>query len=234
MEPIATVGNGFGMQPGLGPLRDIRGIEGVPWWPLADGWWILLGAMVLIGLAAWHWRVVLRLRVPIPFVTLGSWRWDAASALRDLRRRARAGQDAKTTAGELSELLRRIAMARLGRSACAGLVGEGWLGWLAEKDPKGFAWRERGRTLIEAPYAPLARAGDRGQTDPLLELIDAAYAWVSAPAPRQPQASEAGGGTRWRRLRLPGMPRLRLRPWLRLGRAGRAARDSALRESAHV
>ena len=222
------------MQPGLGPLRDIRGIEGVPWWPLGDGWWMLLGALVLVGLAAWHWRLVLRLRVPIPFITLGSWRWDAASALRDLRRRARAGQDAKTTAGELSELLRRIAMARLGRSACAGLVGKEWLGLLADKDPKGFAWRERGRTLLEAPYAPPARAGGPVQADPLLELIDSAYAWVSAPEPRRPKASEAGGGARWWSLRRPGTPRFRLRPWLRLGRAGREARDSAPRESAHV
>jgi hypothetical protein len=233
MEPVSTLGQGLGLQPGLGPLRDIRGIEGVPWWPLADGWWILVGALVLIGLAAWHWRVVLRLRVPIPFITLGSWRWDAAAALRDLRRRARAGQAAKTTAGELSELLRRIAMARLGRSACAGLVGDGWLGWLAENDPKGFPWRERGRALLEAPYAPPVRAGDRGQPDSLLELIDAAYAWVSTPERRQPKASETEDRPRWwRRLRLTGIPRL----WqqLGLGRAGRAIPDSVPQESAHV
>lgn len=233
MEPVSIAARGLGMQPGLGPLRDIRGIEGVPWWPLADGWWMLLGVLVLVGFAAWHWQSFLRLRVPIPFVTIGSWRWDAAAALRDLRRRARAGQAAKSTAGELSELLRRIAMARLGRSACAGLVGEGWLEWLAENDPKGYPWRERGRALLEAPYAPPVRVGDPGQPIPLLELIDAAYAWVSTPEPRRSKAPGSGGGDRWwRRLRVPGF--LRLRPRSRPGAVGREAPKPAPQESAHV
>ncbi len=205
-----------GFQPGLGPLRDIRGIEGIPWWPPADGWWMLLGAMALIGLALWHWRAFLRLRVPIPGITLGSWRWDAAAALRDLRRRARAGQDPKDTAGELSELLRRIAMARLGRPACAGLAGEDWLAWLAANDPRGFPWHERGRLLLDAPYAPPRRAEDPGLSKPLAELMDAAYFWVSAPVPRRPKAS--GPRSRWRRwLRLARIPQIRLR---RTGRNG--------------
>lgn len=179
MEPNLASGAGSA----LGPLRDIRGIEGVPWWPLAGGWWMLLGALLVLGLLAWHWRTVLRL--PIPYLTLGSWRWDAAAALRDLRRRDRAGQDGKTTAAELSELLRRIAMARLGRGACAGLAGEDWLDWLSAQDPRGFPWRERGRILLDAPYAPPGRLGDRR----LAELIEAAYAWVAAPQPRPASGS---------------------------------------------
>ena len=168
------------MQPGLDQLRDIRGIEGVPWWPLAPGWWLLLAALAVIAFAAYHWRTILRLRVPIPGITLGTWRWDAAAQLRALRRRAREGQEAKTTVGELSELLRRIAMARWGRDACAGLNGEDWLSWLAAKDPAGFPWEVRGQILLTAPYSP---PGTRGGED-LLALIDAAYAWVSAPNPK--------------------------------------------------
>jgi len=202
------------MQPGLDQLRDIRGIDGVPWWPLADGWWLLLGAILLLGFAAYHWRTVLRLRVPIPGVTLGTWRWDAAAAMRDLRRRARAGQDAKTTVGELSELLRRIAMARLGRDACAGLTGEDWLAWLAANDPAGFPWKERGTQLMTAPYAPPGTGGGRE----LEAMIDAAYAWISAPDRKSRRTPERKGrlGLRWSRLgRL--IPRLR----------GRTVRGSA-------
>ena len=73
------------MQPGLDQLRDIRGIEGVPWWPLAPGWWMILAALVTLAFAAYHWRTILRLRVPIPGITLGTWRWDAAAQLRALR-----------------------------------------------------------------------------------------------------------------------------------------------------
>ena len=165
------------MQSGLDQLRDIRGIDGVPWWPLAEGWWLLLGAAVVLGFALYHWRTILRLRVPIPGVTLGTWRWDAAAALRDLRRRARSGQDTKKTVGEFSELLRRIAMARLGRDSCAGLTGDEWLAWLASNDPAGFPWTVRGALLSTAPYAPPGTGGG----EELEAMMDAAYVWISAP-----------------------------------------------------
>lgn len=177
------------MEPVLDQLRDIQGISGVPWWPLAPGWWILLGVLMALAFVAYHWRFILRLRVPIPGITLGTWRWDAAAELRSLRRRAREGQDTKTTVGELSELLRRIAMARWGRESCAGLTGEDWLGWLAAKDPAGFPWESRGRSLITHPYAPPSARDERD----LLDLIDAAYAWVSAPDPKP----VPGVGKRW-------------------------------------
>ena len=204
------------MQPGLDQLRDIRGIESVPWWPLAEGWWVLLGALVLLGLAAYHWRTILRLRVPIPGVTLGTWRWDAAAALRGLRRRARAGQDVKTSVGELSELLRRIAMARLGRDACAGLTGDAWLDWLAANDPAGFRWRERGTLLKTAPYAPPGT----GEAQELEAMIDAAYAWIAAPERKSRRQSKDGRNRRAR-----ARPGLLAR--LRTGYTGRAARGSA-------
>jgi len=177
----------------LQQLRDIRDMPPVSWWPPAPGWWLVALACLVLGYLIWRWRMPLSLRVPIPGITLGTWRWDAASALRDLRRRLRDGADAKVVAGDLSELLRRIAMARLGRPACAGLTGEDWLGWLAEQDPNGFPWRERGRSLLVAPYAPSG-----AMAAGLEELIDAADGWVSAPKPK------SGSG---RRLRLPGRRR---------------------------
>lgn len=198
------------MQPGLDQLRDIQGISGVPWWPLATGWWLLLAALVTIAFAAYHWRFILRLRVPIPGITLGTWRWDAAAELRALRRRAREGQDPKVTAGQLSELLRRVAMARWGRESCAGLNGAEWLAWLTAKDPAGFPWEVRGKLLATAPYSP---PGDLGERD-LLALIDATYSWVSAPDPKPPR------GTKGRSVL--GLGRFaELLPW------GRPARDAA-------
>jgi hypothetical protein len=165
------------MYPEVEQLRDIHGIQGVPWWPPAPGWWLLAGAVLVLGLVLWRWRTPIRLRIPpLPIITVGSWRWDAARQVRDLRRRM-VKQDAKQTAGELSELLRRIAMARIGREACAGLTGQAWLDWLRGHDPNGFDWTERGRVLLRAPYAPLAKAT---APEELIALIDAAYAWVAA------------------------------------------------------
>jgi hypothetical protein len=167
--------------PSLPSLRDIRDIPPLPWWPLAPGWWLLGFALLMLALAAWHWRAPLALRMPIPGFILGSWRWAAVSALNDLRRRTRAGQDAKITAGELSEILRRIAMVRFGRAACASLTGNAWLDWLAAHDPNGFPWQDRGRVLLVAPYAPACHGGEGF----LPALIDAAQAWVTAPDPRR-------------------------------------------------
>jgi len=167
-------------------LRDIRGLDPISWWPPAPGWWLLVGSMLLLLYLGWRWRASLRVRIPpFPVLRIGNWRWDAARQLRDLRQRALT-QDPKHTASELSELLRRVAMARLGRDACAGLTGAAWLAWLADQDPNHFDWRTQGQPLLDAPYAPPAThparppgrgepAGSRGEW---LDLIDATYQWV--------------------------------------------------------
>jgi hypothetical protein len=169
------------MGPGIEQLRDIHGIQAVPWWPPAPGWWLIAGAVVLLLALAWRFRTGIRLRIPpLPVFSVGSWRWDAARQLRALRKRA-PEQDTKQTASELSQLIRRIAMARLGRDACAGLTGESWLEWLAGNDPQGFAWSEQGRLLLETPYAP---PGDLAQSREILALIDAIHEWVAAEEPK--------------------------------------------------
>lgn len=200
------------MFPEATQLRDIDAFLGHPWWPPAPGWWLLLAAFALLALALWRFDLVWRLRVPIPLITLGSWRWDAGRELRRLRRDA-AAASVKGTASELSELLRRIAMARHGRNACAGLSGEDWLDWLAEQDPKGFDWRDQGRLLLAAPYAPPART--EAELTTLLRLIDAAMDWVIAGQPN-PVRVDAGPRSRRAVAWLMG-------PLSRVGRPGRAA-----------
>jgi hypothetical protein len=161
------------MEPFAYQLRDIHGPDPVSWWPPAPGWWLLALAVVL-GL--WLlWRLLPLLRIPV-IVDL-TWRWDAARQLRELRRRVRKNQDPKESAAELSELLRRIAMARLGRKACAGLTGRDWLAWLQDNDPRNYAWAERGDLLLDLPYAPPGSAS--AERKQLLGLIDAAQNWVA-------------------------------------------------------
>ncbi len=160
------------MDPIAYQLRDIRGLDDISWWPPAPGWWLLL-----LGLVAAAWlllKVFPHLRPPV-LVGL-TWRWDAARRLRDLRRRVRK-QEAKQSAAELSELLRRIAMARRGRDACAGLTGKEWLAWLAENDPRGFDWSAQGDILLDLPYAPPGEA--ETERKKILRLIDAAHNWLA-------------------------------------------------------
>lgn len=201
-------------------LRDIHVQMGYLWWPPAPGWWLLAGALVLLGLALWRYDPRWRLYVPLPVITLGTWRWEAAQGLRALRGRL-AREPVKPIAAELSELLRRIAMTRHGRAACAGLHGDAWLGWLTDNDPKGFDWRHDGAALLTAAYAQPAAAN--AQREAIRRLLDAAMEWVAAPDPKPPR--------RRRQRRLPGWlgrPLHGIRQRLRRRRpATAAARETA-------
>jgi hypothetical protein len=165
-------------------LRDIHVDMGYPWWPPAPGWWLLFGALVVLGLLLWRYDPRWRLYVPLPVISLGTWRWEAAQGLRALRRRLER-EPVKPCAVDLSELLRRIAMARHGRAACAGLHGEDWLAWLTENDPQGFDWTRNAQALLTAPYAQPAAAN--AQREAISRLVDAAMEWVAAPDPKPPR-----------------------------------------------
>ncbi len=179
------------MVPGAEALRDIYGIQGVPWWPLAPGWWWLAGGLLVLLLILYRWRPRRPATLRLPPLLLGSWRGAAARELRALRRRV-SEQPAKQSAGEFSELLRRIAMARLGRAACAGLTGPEWLRWLRAQDPNGFDWEEHAQLLLAAPYAPPNAPESRAS---LPTLIAAAEAWISAtPTSTTHQADHAESG----------------------------------------
>lgn len=160
------------LDPSLVQLRDIRSLDSISWWPLAPGWWVLVGilaAVVVIGLLIAGWV----------YVWNQDWRSDARQHLRELGLRAHQ-LGAKEVAAQLSELLRRVAMARYGRRACASLTGEDWLAWLTAKDPKGFPWTERGRVLIDLPYAPPRDQIHIPNTNPdsLLALVEAVLPWL--------------------------------------------------------
>jgi hypothetical protein len=159
-------------------LRDIRGLDPAPWWPIAPGWWLVALAVLVLAVAAVLVALWWRNRVP------GSWQADARRQFRLLEDRLRWA-DARSAAVDLSVLLRRVAMARHGRRACAGLEGERWLEWLERHDPTGFRWREEGRPLIDLPYAP-PRERDAGER--LSLLVRAAGAWATAEGPPEEPA----------------------------------------------
>jgi len=130
-----------------GQLIDIHGLDLISWWPPASGWWLLSGGLILIALLL---TLLFRHLIRYP---PGSWRREAAAALRELRQRQHEWGP-KERASRLSELLRRIAMARFGRARLASLTGEEWLQWLQDNDPEGFAWVRHGHFLLQLPYAP--------------------------------------------------------------------------------
>ncbi|MBA1444067.1 MAG: DUF4381 domain-containing protein [Chromatiales bacterium] len=151
-------------------LRDIHTIDPASWWPLAIGWWLsALGIVLFVLLVMW----LLRQRKLYP---LGRWQKDARRRLLQLKRKLKT-QATKEVAGELSELLRRIAIARCGRPHAAALTGETWLLWLKKNDKSGFDWQQNGKLLLQLPYAPPGLDTERAA---LGRLIDAAVRWISS------------------------------------------------------
>lgn len=150
-------------------LRDIRGLDSIGWWPPALGWWLVavLAILMLTGvILLWQKRHSFG----------GGWRRDAIQSLKTLRYRSSL-EDPKLIGDELSELLRRIAIAHRGRRACAGITGEAWLEWLSRDDPTGFDWKKHGRILLTLPYAPPKPEARREE---LKGVIEAALRWVTA------------------------------------------------------
>lgn len=144
-----------------GQLRAIHGLDPISWWPLATGWWISAALFILLVMVL---GLFVRHLINYP---PGSWRKDAREALRQLRRESWQ-LPPKETAAQLSELLRRIAMARFGRRGLASLSGADWLAWLHQSDPNGFDWLRRGGVLLSLPYAPHDQTVDQGDLEVLI------------------------------------------------------------------
>lgn len=148
-------------------LHDIEGIDVISPWPLAIGWWVVIACGGLI-LASAIWWLLRRLRY------LRSWQRDARRKLKALER-ALSPATSMQTVVFLSEYLRRIAMRRFPRKECAGLVGNAWLEWLKKHDPKQFNWTEKGKWLVDVPYAP---QNTELSLQDVQELIQATKHWV--------------------------------------------------------
>lgn len=144
-------------------LHDIDGVDPASAWPLALGWWLLIGFGLILGAFVVYRMIVMR-------------RWQAES-FRYLTRMEKdlTHSNAKETLSTLSEYLRRIALKRYSRDACAGLAGEDWLKWLKEKETGAFDWETKGLILIEIPYAPQDTIAS---VDQVKELIRAVKGWV--------------------------------------------------------
>ena len=137
-EPAATLA-----------LRDIHLPQAVSWWPPAPGWWLLAGALIVLGILLW----------------LGVRRWqkkqrhrDSMRAFRAIRAQFEQQQDATTLLRELSVLMRRASISFYPRQTTASLTGDAWLQFLddtsrTKNSADGFK-HGCGKWLASAPYLP--------------------------------------------------------------------------------
>ena len=161
------------MNPEQIPIRDLHLPEAISWWPLAPGWWILLGiALIIFG---WLLRRYRRRRAR------GVARRHALRELDLLLSDYEQHRNVVIFGVGVSALLRRTMLAYAPRDEVAGLTGDDWLAWLDRDLAHPQFVAGPGRNLINLPYR-----------DPNSESVDAdVYALVTAV--RQRVATPVGG-----------------------------------------
>lgn len=129
----------------LDELADIQLPEGVSWWPLAPGWWILIALAIIIATAIYCWR---RHHQRNAYRQL---------ALAELQQAYQNFQQQASTAiylQKVSNILRRTAMSAYPKSFNSSIKGDDWLSWLDTHCPAtqdSFA-QGTGRALLVGPY----------------------------------------------------------------------------------
>ncbi len=132
------------MSPEQIPLRDLHLPEAISWWPLAPGWWVVIG-IVLVGLG-FLLRAWLRTRAR------GAARRYAMRQLDVLEQQFNEHRDPVAFGSDLSELLRRTMLAYAPRQDVAGLTGDAWLQWLDRDLAQPLFSNGPGRQILELPY----------------------------------------------------------------------------------
>jgi Domain of unknown function (DUF4381) len=136
------------MQPTSSPLDQLADIhlpDGVSWWPLAPGWWILL-ALLLIAISGFFiWRNRKQQNY---------YRVIAQHQLTGIYADYQQTQNAGAYLQALSQLLRRTALTAYPHSFNASIKGNDWLNWLDSVCPaltEKFSG-ELGQSLLSSAY----------------------------------------------------------------------------------
>jgi hypothetical protein len=160
------------------PIRDIHLPESVSWWPLAPGWWITLGLLVLAAAVVYILKVVKERR------QLAKQSMEEFSLLVS---RYQQDRDARNLLSNISQLLRRISITQYEERDVAGLTGTAWLQFLDEtmegkKSGRATSFNsELGGYLIAAQYQK-ASAVDEKKLDQLLVL---SKAWLQSASSKR-------------------------------------------------
>lgn len=145
------------------PLRDLHLPADIGWWPLAPGWWVLLG-LAACGLCWLLYRALRRWQANRP-------RRIALKQLEQIARDYAGDQDLPGFGKQLSELLRRALLAYAPRDEVAGLTGEAWLQWLDRGLDEPLFAEGPGRSIHSLPYVNPASLSAQVDTDALLDAV---------------------------------------------------------------
>lgn len=114
----------------LTQLQPLREPDLVSWWPLAPGWWILCGLLLLLLLSL-AWWLLHRYRA-------NAYRRQALRQLDQLQEAFRHDGDSKDTAAAINALLKAVALRAYPRRDIAASSGGDWQAFLDSTGGDGF------------------------------------------------------------------------------------------------
>lgn len=152
------------MDPESLPLRDIHLPDPISWWPLAPGWWVLIGVLLIVTpllVFTWFWLKQHRVKRAV------------IREFKAIEAQFYVHNDAHVLAQELSKLARRAALAYDPSRATAAITGTQWWHHLARLSDPSIALSSIQSALHQAPY----RAYDDIDSNALLHTY---RAWIGA------------------------------------------------------
>lgn len=144
-------------------LRDIHLPDPVSWWPPAPGWYAVLCLLILLSVLAW-W-LAKKWRRP-------SFKKLALLELQSIEQSFSRHRNTQKLCGDISILLRRVAMSYDTRDKQAGVTGKEWLTHLNTLCGQTLFDDEMADYLLFAPYKPQSEL-------PAGKLIPAIKQWIS-------------------------------------------------------
>ena len=146
----------------LASLHDIHVPQAIGWWPLAPGWYLLASsliiALLLFGFLGYRHYVQ------------GRAKREALRVLATLEKHYQHDTNSQLYAANISELLKRVALAYYPRTRVANLQGEAWITFL-NSTVKGVEFNAVRTQLLELPWRP-------SQNQPLQLLFAIARQWI--------------------------------------------------------
>ena len=127
----------------LAKLRDIHFPAPIHWWPLAPGWYFLM--MLILALLGF-----LLYKSYCSYLNKRA-KYQALKLLKSYQQEYESHHNSQLSSMNVSELLRRVALAYFPRDKVAGLQGDAWLEFL-NKTSKGLSFTELRDVLLELPY----------------------------------------------------------------------------------
>lgn len=130
--------------------------ESVVWWPVTDGWWVLIGWLFTLSALG-----IVRIR---QHQRHNRYRQEALRALREIEFTANPG-----AAGEIAAIVKRCALTVFPRRRVASLYGDAWAEFLIETGGNDPIVRKAAAQIARAAYDPEV---------PAATLLPGAERWI--------------------------------------------------------